>query len=243
MRSCRSPVARRCRGGCRSAPDSLRARRPRVSMSLEPNWQAPWFDAIRPMLAALGEDPGAGRWTHCVERLDRMARSRGLRNEQGLALAFVDAATLPEDAYERHIWRTGQVPTRTNGERRVARSLQRARLARLSAHEGATEQAAGAGDRARRGARAARRTARRGHAVRRERGDRRHREPGAGRRAARLRLARAVRDAARRIRARRSRARVRSRARRQAATALQGDLCARLGDRSVRRRRRAMPIH
>jgi hypothetical protein len=85
-------------------------------MSLEPHWQAPWFDAIRPMLAALGEDPGAGRWAGCLERLDRMARSRGLRNEQGLALAFVDAATLPDDAYERHIWRTGQVPTRTSGD-------------------------------------------------------------------------------------------------------------------------------
>ena len=45
-----------------------------------------------------------------------MARSRGLRNEQGLALAFVDAATLPDHAYERHIWRTGQVPTRTSGD-------------------------------------------------------------------------------------------------------------------------------
>jgi hypothetical protein len=85
-------------------------------MSLTPQWQAPWFDAIRPMLAALGEDPNAGRWTSCLERLDRMATSRGLRNEQGLALSFVDAATLPDDAYERHIWRTGQVPTRTSGE-------------------------------------------------------------------------------------------------------------------------------
>lgn len=87
-----------------------------MSMSLAPQWQEPWFDAVRPMLAAIGEDASAGRWASCVGRLDEMARDRGLRNERGMALGFVDAATLPDEAYERHIWRTGLVPTRTSGE-------------------------------------------------------------------------------------------------------------------------------
>ncbi len=85
-------------------------------MNITSQWQAPWFGAIRPMLDALGEDVAASRWLQCIERLDRMAKARALRNEQGVAISFVDAATLADDAYERHIWRTGQVSTRTSGE-------------------------------------------------------------------------------------------------------------------------------
>ncbi len=84
-------------------------------MTSPEQWRAPWFDALRPMLAALGDELGEGRWPACVARLDREARERGLRNEQGRPIAFVPAATPPDDAYELHIWRTGQVPTRTSG--------------------------------------------------------------------------------------------------------------------------------
>ena len=85
-------------------------------MNANSPWQAPWFGAIRPMLDALGADATERRWSRCVGRLDGMAKARGVRNEQGLAISFVDASTLGGEAYERHIWRTGQVPTRTDEE-------------------------------------------------------------------------------------------------------------------------------
>jgi len=79
-------------------------------------WDAPWFAALRPMLDALGEDALAGRWQACLARLNDEARSRGLVNANGRPLGFVDARAVAGAAYEQHVWRTGEVPTRLGPE-------------------------------------------------------------------------------------------------------------------------------
>jgi len=79
-------------------------------------WGAPWFAALRPMLDAVGEDALAGRWQSCLVRLNEEARARGLANANGLALGFVDARAVAGTAYERHVWDTGEVPTRLGPE-------------------------------------------------------------------------------------------------------------------------------
>ena len=75
-------------------------------------WSAPWFDAFRRELAALGPPALAGRWAECLDELNARARVRGLVNAAGRPLRFVDANALPGVVYERHIWETGEVPTR-----------------------------------------------------------------------------------------------------------------------------------
>lgn len=76
-------------------------------------WDAPWFAALQPALDAVAPDALAGRWDACLASLNLAARERGLVNERGLALRFVDARAVAAAAYETHVWETGEVPTRT----------------------------------------------------------------------------------------------------------------------------------
>jgi len=79
-------------------------------------WDAPWFAALRPMLDTVGDDALAGRWQRCLDALNGAARASGLAIENGRPLAFVDAREAGGSAYEDHIWRTGHVPTRLEGD-------------------------------------------------------------------------------------------------------------------------------
>ncbi|MBC7415375.1 MAG: DUF3025 domain-containing protein [Herminiimonas sp.] len=79
----------------------------------------PWLSAIdwtRPWLAPFRETAGllleGGCWRTAANLL---AALRGLRNQQGFPIVFVDQAELSNGvAYETFIGRTGQVPTREN---------------------------------------------------------------------------------------------------------------------------------
>ena len=75
-------------------------------------WSAPWFDAIRADLDLVLGDAEAGRFDTCRARLDEAARTRGIRNDNGQPIRFVDARTVGSSSYEGHIWASGQVPTR-----------------------------------------------------------------------------------------------------------------------------------
>jgi hypothetical protein len=88
-----------------------------ASADLIPGWAgAPWLAAVGRDLAAFGDDPQGGRWRACLERLSTTAAARGIANENAQPLRFVDASTIDAPAYEQHIWRTGEVPTRLDGE-------------------------------------------------------------------------------------------------------------------------------
>lgn len=76
-------------------------------------WSAPWYEPYRALLALVGDDALAGRWPACVERLNALARERGLRNGNGRPLRFGPADAAGGRPYEAHIWCTGEVPTRT----------------------------------------------------------------------------------------------------------------------------------
>jgi hypothetical protein len=65
------------------------------------------------LLDALAADLAAGRWSGCVEHLNDRARDAGLVNDNGRPVRFVASTAAGDDAYEAHIWTTGQVPTRT----------------------------------------------------------------------------------------------------------------------------------
>jgi hypothetical protein len=80
------------------------------------DWTAPWYDLVRPDLDLVRDDAQAGRFDVCRRRLDDLAVARGLRNENGHAVRFADAAGIDAHAYEAHIWSTGRVPTRCTGE-------------------------------------------------------------------------------------------------------------------------------
>ena len=80
------------------------------------DWTAPWYDLVRPDLDLVRDDAQAGRFGVCRRRLDDLAVARGLRNENGHAVRFADAAGIDAHAYEAHIWSTGRVPTRCTGE-------------------------------------------------------------------------------------------------------------------------------
>ncbi len=73
---------------------------------------APWYAPLRGWLDALGESAVSGHWSRVLPVLNRAAAERGLANAQGLPLCFVDAAAVRAEAYESHIWATGEVPTR-----------------------------------------------------------------------------------------------------------------------------------
>lgn len=75
-------------------------------------WSAPWFAPYRPLLDEVGEDALAGRWPACVERLNALAQVQGLCNGNGLPMRFGAPDAAGAQAYEAHIWATGEVPTR-----------------------------------------------------------------------------------------------------------------------------------
>ena len=73
---------------------------------------APWLAPFAPLVTELAAPAAAGHWAVCLARLNELAGARGLVNAQGCPLRFIEA--LPLDLpYERHIFETGQVPTRT----------------------------------------------------------------------------------------------------------------------------------
>lgn len=72
------------------------------------DWRAPWFAAVRAVGAAVAAnaDPRTA--------LNAAACRAGLRNAAGRPLRFGPAAAAGASAYEAHIARTGEVPTRDN---------------------------------------------------------------------------------------------------------------------------------
>ncbi|GAA4402223.1 hypothetical protein GCM10023089_04960 [Quisquiliibacterium transsilvanicum] len=79
-------------------------------------WSAPWFAPYRPLLDEVGDDALAGRWPACVEHLNALSQARGLRNGSGRPLRFGAPDAAGAQAYEAHIWATGEVPTRICAE-------------------------------------------------------------------------------------------------------------------------------
>lgn len=73
---------------------------------------APWLAPFAPLVAGLAAPSTAGRWGECLQRLNELARARGLVNSQGCPLRFVEALPL-DRPYEQYIFETGEVPTRT----------------------------------------------------------------------------------------------------------------------------------
>jgi hypothetical protein len=74
--------------------------------------RAPWLGPYEGWARLLRGAPPPRR----LDRLNRLARARGLRTESGHPLRFVDAATVGDGcAYEARIARTGDVPTRLDG--------------------------------------------------------------------------------------------------------------------------------
>lgn len=74
---------------------------------------APWGGAIHAAWRRLA--PAAAPDGVPLAALDRLARLRSLRSGGDRALRFVAADSVAPDAYEVHIARTGEVPTRTDG--------------------------------------------------------------------------------------------------------------------------------
>ena len=73
---------------------------------------APWLAPFAPLVAGLAEPAAAGHWAVCLQGLNALAGARRLTNSQGCPLRFIEATPL-DLPYERHIFETGQVPTRT----------------------------------------------------------------------------------------------------------------------------------
>ncbi|WP_229414219.1 DUF3025 domain-containing protein [Zemynaea arenosa] len=82
-----------------------------MDLALEPepvDWTRPWYDAVRPAYARLGQGP-------LIEALNRASAAHALHNAAGQPLRFVPQSALPEGvAYEAFIGATGNVPTRDN---------------------------------------------------------------------------------------------------------------------------------
>jgi len=99
-------------------PAAMPAASPAASPAATPapasRWDGPWLDPVRRGLAEAGDAALAGRWDACAARLSALAAERGLVNENGRPIRFVDARGVHADAYEAHIWRTGEVPTRAD---------------------------------------------------------------------------------------------------------------------------------
>lgn len=73
------------------------------------DWSLPWFDSVRGAAEVVGPGPN---WR---TSFNEHSAAHGLCNYRGLALSFVEQATLPySTAYETHIDQTGCVPTRAN---------------------------------------------------------------------------------------------------------------------------------
>lgn len=74
---------------------------------------APWFAPVAPLLDALGPLARAGDWPACLVRLDQIAADRAIVNAQGMPVRFIEASLARPVPYETHVWRHGEVPTRT----------------------------------------------------------------------------------------------------------------------------------
>lgn len=72
------------------------------------DWTAPWFDAV----AAHGEEGSNAPDARAA--LATMAGRLGIRNATGRPIRFAPAGAAGGAAYEAHIARTGEVPTRDN---------------------------------------------------------------------------------------------------------------------------------
>jgi hypothetical protein len=72
------------------------------------DWTAPWFDAV----AAHGRE--ASNAADVRAALTATAERLGIRNATGRPIRFAAAGAAGETAYEAHIARTGEVPTRDN---------------------------------------------------------------------------------------------------------------------------------
>ena len=74
---------------------------------------APWFAPFAPLLDELAPLAGAGDWPACLVRLNQIATERAIVNRQGAPVRFIAASLARAIPYESHIWRHGEVPTRT----------------------------------------------------------------------------------------------------------------------------------
>ena len=72
------------------------------------DWTAPWFDAV----AAQGRGVSAADDVRAT--LSAAAERLGVRNAEGRPIHFAAAGAAGDSAYEAHIGRTGEVPTRDN---------------------------------------------------------------------------------------------------------------------------------
>jgi hypothetical protein len=72
------------------------------------DWSRPWFETV----AATGRAVASRE--HARVALSAVASRAGLRNARGLALRFGPPHAAGDAAYEEHIARTGEVPTRDN---------------------------------------------------------------------------------------------------------------------------------
>ncbi len=73
---------------------------------------APWFDPVAADFLAVRDDVRNGRWERAIDRLNRIAEQRALRNANGRPVVFAAADAAAGAPYEQHIWRSGEVPTR-----------------------------------------------------------------------------------------------------------------------------------
>lgn len=72
------------------------------------DWAAPWFDAIR------ADGCAASRAADLRAALNAAAERLGIHNAAGRPIRFAMAGAAGDAAYEAHIDRTGEVPTRDN---------------------------------------------------------------------------------------------------------------------------------
>lgn len=73
---------------------------------------ARWYDPIAADYRAVRGDAQDGHWDRAVERLNRIAAERGLRNANGRSVVFAAPDAAGDTPYEQHVWRSGEVPTR-----------------------------------------------------------------------------------------------------------------------------------
>jgi len=72
------------------------------------DWSEPWFDTV----GAFGQEVAAA--SNVRTALDAIATRRGVSNARGVPIRFGAADAAGDAAYEEHIARTGEVPTRDN---------------------------------------------------------------------------------------------------------------------------------
>lgn len=73
---------------------------------------APWFEPVAADYLAVRGDAEQGRWDRAIERLNRIAAERSLRNANGRRVVFAAPDAAAGAPYELHVWQSGEVPTR-----------------------------------------------------------------------------------------------------------------------------------